>query len=99
MIIPRMIIPPMISEPVSNARTSPFCRLPPRSRARVDTRGWVSILSITILSLVPGNLRPHTPMPGSVDHFVIYLGCGGFLAFGYASLLQRLLGWFSLAIS
>ncbi len=58
---------------------------------------WACVLAIVVLSLVPGSMRPHTPMPGRMEHFVAYAGAGLFLALGYQSARQRMLGWLCLA--
>jgi hypothetical protein len=33
---------------------------------------WLCILTIAVLSLVPGQARPHTWLPGQVEHFLAY---------------------------
>ncbi len=33
---------------------------------------WLAIFAIAVLSLVPGEARPHTGMPGQVEHFLAY---------------------------
>jgi hypothetical protein len=33
---------------------------------------WVCIFAVAILSLVPGKARPHTGLPGQVEHFLAY---------------------------
>ncbi len=33
---------------------------------------WVCILAIAVLSLVPGEARPHTGLPGQAEHFLAY---------------------------
>ena len=35
------------------------------------------------MSVVPGDVRPHTGLPGAVEHFAVYLGVCGLLAIGY----------------
>jgi VanZ family protein len=35
--------------------------------------GLIGVVAIGWLSLVPGDLRPHTPASGYVEHFVAYL--------------------------
>jgi VanZ family protein len=41
---------------------------------------WACILLIAILSLVPGEERPHTGMPGQAEHFLAYFITGALLA-------------------
>ena len=45
--------------------------------------GWLLVLAIVVLSAVPGNVRPHTGLPGVLEHFAVYLGVSGLLAVGY----------------
>ena len=53
--------------------------------------GWLGVLIIAILSLVPGNLRPHTVLPGPLEHTLAYALTGAALAFGYRRMDFRLL--------
>jgi hypothetical protein len=53
--------------------------------------GWLGVLIIAILSLVPGNLRPHTVLPGPLEHTLAYALAGAALAFGYRGMDFRLL--------
>lgn len=45
--------------------------------------GLLAVVTIAILSLVPGDLRPHTYMPKRIEHIVAYLLTAGLLSFGY----------------
>ncbi len=58
---------------------------------------WASLLAIALLSLVPGNLRPHSFLPGQAEHFLAYAGAGFLLAIGYRSTKERCLGWLGVA--
>jgi VanZ family protein len=60
---------------------------------------WVAVLMLTVLSLVPGDLRPHTPMPGRLDHFMAYGLTGLVIAIGYAPKLIRLSWWGALTVA
>ena len=53
--------------------------------------GWLGVLVIGILSLVPGNLRPHTVLPGPLEHTLAYALTGAALAFRYRGMDFRLL--------
>ena len=33
---------------------------------------WAVVLALAFLSLVPGSVRPHTGLPGPVEHFLAY---------------------------
>jgi VanZ family protein len=33
---------------------------------------WLALFAIAVLSLVPGEARPHTGMPGQAEHFLAY---------------------------
>jgi VanZ family protein len=45
--------------------------------------GWLFVLAVIALSIIPGDLRPHTPLPGYSEHFAMYLGGCALLAVGY----------------
>jgi hypothetical protein len=45
--------------------------------------GWLAVIAIGVLSLVPGDMRPHTGAPGAFEHVVAYFGTAGLLTFGY----------------
>jgi VanZ family protein len=54
--------------------------------------GWIGFGLILILSLVPGNERPHTGATGQAEHFTAYLMTAA--AYGYGcSLLRERLTW------
>jgi hypothetical protein len=44
----------------------------PGVRAFLRLLGWTAILAIAVLSLVPGELRPHTGASGYFEHFTAY---------------------------
>ncbi len=52
--------------------------------------GWLAVLSVVVLSLVPGRLRPHVLSNNYEEHFVAYIVVGCLLAAGYPALRQRL---------
>jgi VanZ family protein len=45
--------------------------------------GWIGVLIIAVLSLVPGAERPHTGAPSQIEHYAAYLLVGFALALGY----------------
>ena len=45
--------------------------------------GWMTIVLIVLLSLVPGDVRPHTGAPTISEHIAAYLGAGALLGLGY----------------
>jgi hypothetical protein len=47
--------------------------------------GFFGILMIIGLSLVPGNYRPHTGLPGEVEHFIAYCLTASAFALGFRS--------------
>jgi hypothetical protein len=68
----------------------------PRKIAFYDSRFWIALgtigwWGIVILSLVPGNTRPHSGMSGIYEHFFAYLMVGGAFGLGLPTLLHRLL--------
>lgn len=63
-------------------------RIPPPAFLRPDT-GWLRALAamlflvILVLSLVPGDERPHTGFSGNVEHFAAYAGTAGLAALAF----------------
>jgi VanZ family protein len=45
--------------------------------------GWGAVALISVLSLIPGEVRPHVLMSGKVEHFVAYLLTSSVLALAY----------------
>jgi VanZ family protein len=45
--------------------------------------GWILAVAIVVLSVVPRELRPVTPAPHHVEHFVTYLVTGFAFGLGY----------------
>jgi VanZ family protein len=45
--------------------------------------GFLSIIIIAVLSLVPGSMRPHTGAPSQFEHVAAYVLAAGFLTVGY----------------
>ena len=60
---------------------------------------WACALAIAVLSLIPGDYRPHTDLPGRAEHFVAYAGTGFFFVLGYLDVRQRALAWLGLALA
>jgi hypothetical protein len=50
-----------------------------------------------VLSLAPGSLRPHTGLPGQMEHALAYGLRGAILCVGYGKPRDRLLLWIGLA--
>jgi len=46
--------------------------------------GWAAVAAIAILSLVPGDLRPHLLSVSQLEHFAAYLVAGAVLILGYS---------------
>jgi hypothetical protein len=59
--------------------------------------GWSAVIFIAVLSLVPGDMRPHTGAPGPFEHVAAYLGTAGLLTVGYGS--KRLAGIIVISLS
>jgi VanZ family protein len=57
---------------------------------------WTGIVTITVLSLLPGSERPHTGLPGQVEHFLAYACTGLAASFGYLSFRERIVFWTAL---
>jgi VanZ family protein len=63
--------------------------------------GLACILAVIVLSLLPGNERPHTGLSwqiaGQLEHVVAYFGTAVFLAIGFRTMKNRALA-FSLLV-
>ena len=57
-------------------------------RARVGA--WLAVLSIIVLSVVPGDLRPQVLANDHQEHFLAYFISGSLLAVGYPRWIQVL---------
>lgn len=66
-----------------------------RKRRFIRYALWSCVAAIIVLSLVPGNARPHTGAPGKIAHFIAYLGTGLFIAAHYRAprRWQRVFQW------
>ena len=51
---------------------------------------WLTALTIIVLSLLPGNMRPHVLGNDYGEHFIAYLVAGGLLAIGCLRPMQLL---------
>jgi VanZ family protein len=51
--------------------------------------GWACIVAIVVVSLVPGDTRPDTGLPGQIDHIISYCGTAGLLGLGYPAAKSR----------
>lgn len=48
----------------------------------LHTLGWLAVIAIAALSLIPGNFRPHVATSNYVEHFVAYFVVAMLLTFG-----------------
>jgi VanZ family protein len=53
--------------------------------------GLFCVLTIIVLSLVPGVDRPHTGLPGEAEHFIAYCSTGTVFALGFWSRASRIM--------
>jgi VanZ family protein len=60
--------------------------------------GLFCVLAIIALSLVPGVYRPHTGLPGKVEHFIAYCSTGAVFALGFWSIGSRIVIALSLTL-
>jgi VanZ family protein len=51
--------------------------------------GLTYVVVLIVLSLLPGNERPHTGLSGQLEHTVAYFGTAVFLALGFRSIADR----------
>jgi len=49
----------------------------------VKIAGGLAVIALAVLSLVPGELRPHTGFGNSLEHLAAYAIAGGLLTLGY----------------
>jgi|GEM_PF-1996967 hypothetical protein len=70
-----------------------------RARPIVRVLAWASLAAIALLSLVPGDLRPHTFLPGQAEHFTAYAVAGSLLALAYRSTRERIVGWLCVSLA
>jgi VanZ family protein len=49
----------------------------------VRVAAWLAVVTIGILTLVPGELRPHMASSNQFEHVIAYLGTTGLLLLGY----------------
>jgi VanZ family protein len=48
-------------------------------------------VALIVLSVIPGNERPHTGVfPGQIEHVIAYCGTAGILGLGYPTAKERL---------
>lgn len=52
--------------------------------------GWLAVIAIGLLSLVPGDMRPHTGAPGPLEHVAAYIGAAGLLTISYKKMCHTL---------
>lgn len=55
----------------------------PKLRSTTRIIGVLALILIAGLSLVPGELRPHTDAPKQYEHFVAYFAAAIILSFGF----------------
>jgi VanZ family protein len=51
--------------------------------------GLACVAAIIVLSLVPGDERPHTGLAGQIEHALAYFGTAVFLALGFRTMRDR----------
>jgi VanZ family protein len=51
--------------------------------------GWTCVAIIVVLSLVPGNERPYTGLPGQIGHIIAYCGAASLLGLRYPTAKAR----------
>ena len=52
----------------------------------IRSMAWLAVLAIVVLSLVPGDMRPHVLADKHIEHLAAYLIVGLLFAIGYAQL-------------
>jgi VanZ family protein len=64
----------------------------------VKIAAGLAVIAFAVLSLVPRELRPHTGVPGPLEHVAAYAIVGGLLTFGYHKRSQPFIVVFSLSL-
>ena len=67
-------------------------------RSAIRIIGWLIALSIVVISLVPGSLRPRVLSNNYMEHFIAYVFIGCVFAAGYPALGQRIVLGIMLAV-
>ena len=60
-------------------------------KSAIRVVGWLAVLAIVVLSVVPGTLRPDVLGEKHMEHLVAYLGTSILLAAGYPRRFQLIL--------
>jgi len=69
-----------------------------RLKAYIRASVWLAVAALAVLSLVPGEIRPHVLATGRLEHFVAYGLTGSLAAVGYARVSTRLWWWLALTM-
>jgi VanZ family protein len=67
-------------------------------KTAIRAAGWLAVLAIVVVSLVPGQLRPDVLGEKHFEHLAAYLGAAILLAVGYPRRLQFILIGVSLSV-
>ena len=57
----------------------------PHIRLALRVAGWICVVAIAILSLMPRDKMVRTSLSGHVEHFIAYAGCAGLWMLAYAA--------------
>jgi VanZ family protein len=63
--------------------------VPKMSAVAIRAAGWLAAMSVVIISLVPGSLRPHVLSSSYEEHCLAYIAVGCLLGLGRTSFRQR----------
>jgi hypothetical protein len=63
----------------------------PMLKTAIRVAGWLAVLAIVVVSVVPGRLRPDILGEKHIEHLAAYLGAAILLAAGYPRRLQFIL--------
>jgi hypothetical protein len=88
-------------QPISQVRSLYYSGLRQQMTTSARVVAWALACAIILLSVVPPGLRPATPLPHDVEHFLIFWATGFAFALGYRHrnvLLPTLLVSFAAAI-
>lgn len=64
----------------------------------IRANAWLAVLSIVVLSTVPGDLRPHVMENSYYEHFTAYFIAASLLTVGYSRPMQLPAHWAMLTV-
>ena len=87
-----------LDHPSARSTAVPKARVPTKAlMTLIRVNAWLAVLTIIVLSVVPGNWRPHVMANDYLEHFTAYFITGTLLAIGFSGPVQQLANCIMLA--